>query len=254
MPLLIGSVYDDYNAKPEWLRRGKTHRRKLESAGAQFIMGVLDRSDSASSHVPPNYHREFYTKLFNLAEQDASLGLLIKPKYKGIPRVIANDPALLQAMEKLILTGRAILLDGLSHVTEAGFGVDIVVALGINSGGLQCALQGIRTVFWDPTHTINSPLFERMTQAGWGNTNVVFEKLNTLIEAIKHHRQSLPSIDNVGIFLDDELARVDHFRDGKAAIRVGEFVKIFLEATDSGMDRRQAIDKSVEIYNAKWIE
>ena len=254
VPVLIGSVYDDLVAEPEWMRRGKAHRRELESAGTQFMIGVFDRSDSDNAHVPPPYHREFYTKLFNWAEQDTTLGLLIKPKYKGVPKVIADDPTLFQRMENLLQSGQAILLDGLHHVTEAGYGVDIVVALGINSGGLLCALKGIRTVFWDPTHTKNSPLFARMVQAGWGNTNVVFEELDMLIEAIKQHRQNLPIFDDLGIFLDEDLARVDSFRDGKAAIRVGEFVKLFLEATDQGMDRRRAIDRSIEIYNTKWIE
>jgi len=253
-PVLIGCVYDDLTARPEWIRRGGTHSRKLESVGAQFVIGVFDRSDSPNAHVPPPYHREFYTKLFNWAEQDATLGLLIKPKYKGIPRTVTSDPVLYQQMDALLQSGRAILLDGSHHVAEAGYGVDIVVALGINSGGLLCALQGIRTVFWDPTHTKNGPLSEQMTQTGWGNTSVVFEELNLLIEAIKQHRKNLPVSDDLGIFLAENLARVDSFRDGKAAIRVGEFVKTFLEATDQGMERSRAIDRSLEIYNAKWIE
>lgn len=250
----IGCVYDNLNAKSEWMRKGEAYRRQLEDAGAQFVVGVFDRSDSVDSHVPPRYHREFYSGIFHWAEQEDSLGLLLKPKLKGVPRVIAGDPLLFQRMENLRQSGRLILLDGLQHVTEAGYGADIVAALGINSGGLLCALQGIRTVFWDPTHTKDSPLFERMSKAGWGNPDVVFDELITLVDAIKQFRNGLSKFSKLGIFHSEDLVGIDSFRDGQAAVRVGEFVELFLEATDQGMDRPRAIDRSLEIYNAKWIK
>ena len=216
------------------------------------MVGVLDRSDSIDSHVPPVYHRIFYSKLLDWAEKDSSIGLLIKPKYQGVPRVIASDTRLNLRFQEFLQSGRGKLIDGMHHVVEAGFGSDITVALGLNSGGMLCALNGLRTIYWDPTHASTGPLCEQMAKAGWNNPNTVFEDLDVLIDTIQQYRRGVATFTELGIALDQHLAQVDNFRDGRAAKRMGEVVSDLLVGFDRGLGRAAAIDFALSNYRGSW--
>ena len=238
----IGNIFNDAERMAEFRAKAGEYRQHLEKSGVEFVIGVLDRTYSPSSHVPPPYHVEFYDRLISLAEDDPTLGLLIKPKKTQQPPIFADFPELLARIRKLEERGQATLIAGSGHVCEAGFASDVVVALGINSGGLLCALEDIPTLFWDPTHSKGSPLSHRMRKFGWENELVVYDDFNRLISMIK------PPAGDFTEFVDG----IDSFRDGQATVRVGQFVRDFMQAIELDKNHQDALQNAVDLYCQQW--
>lgn len=247
----VGNIFNQLENNSLIRQRAAEHHKNLTQAGVRFIVGVLDRSCGPKSLVPHPYHFDFYTMLFSLVEKNPTIGIIIKPKRRGKPGVFTYYPELADFLEGLMLTGRAILVNGNRHVLEAGYAADIVVALGINSGGLLCMLEGVRTIYWDPSHANNGPYHQWFKRFGWDNKNVVFSKMDTLIETLTKYKDHTTELSDFGDFTSN-LNNVDSFRDGKAAVRIGAFVRYFLSGLDQGMDRNGALRFAIRVYKNKW--
>ena len=86
----------------------------------------------------------------------------------------------------------------------------------------------------------------------WDDGNVVFCSLGQMKEAITGYRQGKPQYARLGDwspFID----RLDPFRDGHAADRIGEFVANVLAGMEQGrLDTAAALEQAVEQYTATW--
>lgn len=238
----IGNIFNDAERRVEIRNQAAEYRQRLEQNGVEFVVGVLDRTYSSSSHVPPPYHVEFYDRLIALAETDPTRGLLIKPKKIPLPPLFEDYPEFLDRIRNLEKRGQAILIDGSGHVCAAGFASDVVVALGINSGGLLCALEAIPTVFWDPTNSKGSPLSSQMRKFGWENEQVVYSDFDQLIAALDS------PVGDFSEFVDS----IDSFQDGQATLRVGKFVGDFIQAIAIDENHQTALNVAIDRYIQQW--
>ena len=247
----VGCIYDNYKFRDLFERNGHSYRYQLRKKGVDFVIGVLDRSLHPRSHVPPPYHAKFYESLLRALINHSEVGLVIKPKYVGELRIFSYYPQLEDLLEQAMETRRVILLDGKSHVLEAGYSADIVVALGPNSGGIICALQGSRVISWDPSNAAKGAQGEWVSQVGWGDECIVFDDMKLLAEAVLSEKKTPLRDRQLGNF-SDYVDKIDSFRDGQASKRVGAFVSDFLMGLDQGFDRKEAINYAVENYRAIW--
>lgn len=246
----VGSIFDYGEAKSEWRERAKVYRTRLEKAGVKHVVGILDRSCSPTSLCPPAYHTEFYEALLSWAENDLRLGLIVKPKY-DTPGVFSYKPELSNRLRALISSGRALLFEGQKHAAEAALASDIMIALGLNSAGILCGLEGVRTVFWDPSQADKGPLSQWVHRFGWSNENITFHSMSQLVATVKDYLNcpsAAPGLGDLSPVLDE----IDNFRDGNAALRIGAFVRWFLEGLDEQCDRIGALQFAIDKYVAKW--
>lgn len=247
----VGCIYDKQKVRDLLQQKGQLYKRRLSEAGADFVIGVLDRSLASTSHVPPPYHAKFYETLLRTMIENPEVGLVIKPKYDGDLRILSYYPQLKALLEQAVNTKRVFLLNGKRHVLEAGYSADIVVALGPNSGGIVCALQGSRVIAWDPSNAARGARGEWVSQVGWGDENIVFSDMDSLIDVVLAERKIPPCDRRLGNF-SDYVDKIDGFQDGRASERVGRFISDFLSGLDRCLDREEAIDSAVKNYRSVW--
>ena len=137
------------------------------------------------------------------------------------------------------------------HISEVVGSSDIAVVLGISSAGILCALRGARTVFWDPSGARKGPLSQWIHRFGWDNEKIVFERMDELIPAVEEYLRSASASSELGDFTS-RLDEIDSFRDGKTGLRVGRFVRWFLEGIDQGFNRDQALKFASDNYTREW--
>jgi hypothetical protein len=246
----IGCIYDTLDARNSISDSSSEHRKKLKLGGAEYIFAILDRSCHPMSHIPPDYHADFYNQLFDLLESNPKVGLIIKPKYPT-PQVFDYRSDVYMNYKKAMASNRMITLDGDRHVTEAGLASDLVVVLGPNSGGIICALQGCNVVSWDPSNASFSPQKEWVEKNGWGDQNIVFHNIEELIEVLETVCRDGPNRHEIGDF-SKYRDQIDNFQDGKAGIRVGEFIHEFMIGCDKDLDRDKALQAAFSTYGKKW--
>ncbi len=249
--LQSGCIFDNRESVEAFGDSVAELRQQLHASGVRHIIGVLDMSLGEASYYGADRHIEFYNCMLTWAESNCNIGLLIKPKSHGRPLAFDYAPDLSARFEILTKEGRAVLLEGKRSVVEAAMACEVVVALGYNSGGVVAALKGTRTVFWDPAQLEGGPLGPSFQQVNWGNPTFVFPTLDQLTQSLQHFLKSPSTLPNLGDF-SPVLDMIDAFRDGDAALRIGSFVRCFLEAIERRADRSTALDEAVKEYQSKW--
>jgi hypothetical protein len=246
----IGCIYDSLDARIPISESSIEHRNKLKLNGVEYILAILDRSCHPMSHIPPNYHADFYNQLFDLVVSNPKVGLIIKPKYPT-PQVFDYRADVFNNYKRAMITNRMITLDGNRHVSEAGLASDLVVVLGPNSGGIICALRGCRVISWDPSGASLSIQKEWVTQNGWGDRKIVYHSIEDWCEALTTVSDGVHNQIDIGDF-SKYRDQIDCFQDGKAGIRVGEFIHEFIIGCDKGLDRDEALRVAFCAFGKKW--
>ena len=249
----VGNIFDDGNAQQALVNKSQEYRDELTASGAKHIVCVVDRSNSRTNHYAPERHVEFYSALFDWAERNPEIGLIVKPKHRGDLRVFKIAPELEKKMADLIACGRAKLVGGAASVLEASMTADLVVALGYNSGGVLAAMAGSRTVFWDAAVMSKGPLKDKFRSFEDGSPHVVFHDLDELIFASEGFFQAQEEYQDLGD-MSYYLDRIDAFRDGESARRVGHFVRDFLEISNQNILFTDALEQTLKQYSSKWGE
>ena len=246
-----GSIFDHADYREEWTSMARVHRAALKARDVKRILCVIDRSCSDLSVYPTPYHVVFYDNILDWAERDPSLGLIIKPKAPEGPAVAGLLPDIEARIHNLTDEGRALVLTGPRYVGEGAAASDLVFALGLNSGGLLCALEGVPTVFWDPARSREAPTGDWIERFGWSDPDVVFDNLDEMITRARRFledREADPSFgDGRSAIMD-----VDGFRDGRTGERIACFVDSFIRAVDGGNSRSQALEAAALEYNDRW--
>ncbi len=251
--LTAGCVFDDADAKQLFRASAAESRRQLKLNGKALVIGVLDRSLQPRSRYPAARHRQFYEALLAWAASGPHVGLIVKPKHLTGPPVFDHAPELASRLNALIAEGQAVLLEGKRSVVEVALASDVVVSLGYNSGGTIAALAGTRSVFWDPEELRLGPFGSWFRKIKWDNPNVVFTSMRQLIQSVELFQERPSAIPGLGD-LSSALDEVDPFRDGQAQLRMGSFVRWFMEAIVNGGDRSTALCEAIKKYQLEWGE
>lgn len=239
-----GSVFDRKDERGEWSERAKRHRDALSET--PFVLAVLDRSAGRDTLVPPRYHVAFYDAILGLAESDARVGLLVKPKSGS---VYALSPDVTTRLERLVKGRRARVLAPEDHVLDAAFAADLVVALGVNSAAYLAACAHRPVLVWSPCDLEAGPAAAKLARAGWTSATLAARTTEDLVAAI------CAKLDDGRADVGDAsalVARGDPFRDGRSLARIGSLVAAVLHGADQGLRAADARRAALDAYACEW--
>ena len=131
---------------------------------------------------------------------------------------------------------------------QAGLVADVCIHSDLSSGtaALECALAGLPTLLIDREGTPVNKLNELP------RGKVVFKNWSETIDAVMEHFQSEQGIPGFGEWGDDFLHKMDPFRDGKAAYRMGTYLHWLIQGFEQGLDREIIMADAAERYAKEW--
>ena len=250
---VITGLLNDY-AAPLLKEESFGIRRKLEEAGARKIVLVMDENsiNDLRWHTGNTLQQENYSYLLEKVLEVPWLGAVFKPKVASTLRKRLGPVAeLLAAAEK---TGRCFVFEESGrHNTSApplllGLISDVCIHGHFSAGtaALECALQNLPTLLIDREGTKMSK-FNELPEG-----KVVFDNRPETIDAVMEHLQSESGIPGFGIWGNSFLREMDPFRDGKAAFRMGTYLKWLIDGFDQGIDRETVMANAAEQYVGEW--
>lgn len=226
------------------------HREKLIKAGAKFIVCFFDEnsSDDRMCVVSNPATVKIYESFLNSVLSDPTLGLIVKP---GYPRTLFSRlPQIRPLADRAKATGRCVFLDEGTVVTdvlptEAAQAADMAVGfLFSGTAIMESYLSGTPSVYLDLEKLVHRPEYQ------WSH-RVVYESLEDLWSAIREYRRdpaAHPEFGDLSPTIDDR----DPFRDGRAALRIAEYIRWLLESLNSGNSRGSAIAEATRKYRERW--
>lgn len=232
--------------------KSKKLREGLVKNGAKFIICYFDEnsSDDRMSIIPNKRSALIYKHLLELVLADETLGLICSPKrpknlFKRLPDIVA----LMQTAKN---TGRCIIMDGeytaQNYPTEAAQAADVAVSLLVGgTTSLENFLSGVRVVYLDLEGLYSYPEYHK------GKNTLVFDRLDDLTSAINKYRKNRGAFDDFGnINLSPGIKDKDPFRDGRAAVRMGQYINFLLDMFNQGRKRDDAIEYADRKYAELW--
>ncbi|MFH0771698.1 MAG: hypothetical protein V1933_03675 [Candidatus Omnitrophota bacterium] len=228
-------------------------RQGLLDNGAKFIVSYFDEKSGADrmSYITNKKMESVYKRLFEWVIADSEAGLILSPKEPAtLPRRMSGISDLIK---RAVNTGRCIFMEGKARTrswpTEAAQAADLAVAsLEGGTTALESFLSGVRTVYFDLIGLNFSAEYKL------GRNKIVFNEIDELISAIEKCRANKNSFDEFGniTLIRDLINSKDPFRDGKAAERMGAYLKSLLDSLSDGKSRQEAIDAANAHYTGRW--
>ncbi len=237
--LLSGSPFMDH-PNERHRQSAQEAARAMRRAGASCIVALFDNSTVT---------RFFYRFFLQWALEDPRLGLLIKSKDQCWGAV-ARD-GLEGLVENAVATGRVQVMDHEALPSDAASASDFAVGITSLSAVALAALTGCRILYVDYERLDQTELAPYATFHKLGPDRCVFyclEHLKAALAAYLDAPESNPTLGDAA----PALAHIDPFRDGKAGVRIGGFVRDYMAALDQGLNRETALNRCVDLYAGRW--
>ncbi len=204
--------------------RARKHREVLSRAGAKFIVCYFDESVQHDrwGGISKGDHLAELHVLANAVLADPAFGVVVKSQF------MFNSPCQLYPGDELIqsakATGRYLeLMEGVHrndiYPTEAALVTDLCI--GHKPGAtaaLESAIAGVRTVLLGKSGT------KSLWDAIYGQADIEYETLDTLMEAITRYRAGREIDQTLGDWTP-VLHHFDPYQDGNAVNRLREVVE-----------------------------
>lgn len=228
-------------------------REELQRNGATRILAFFDENSGPDErwHTGARFQAENYEFLLEKVLAEPWLGLVIKPKVPNTLRARLG-PAVAGLLDRAIATGRCHLYqEGTLHGSHppalAALSADIALHghLCGATAGLEAALAGVPTLMLDREGWHVSPFY----QLGVGR--VVFHDWPSLWSRLTEHWTTAQGVPGFGDW-SSMLETLDPFRDGRAAERMGTYLKWLIEGLNSGQDRQLVMANAAERYGSIW--
>ena len=229
--VLFGGNPDHYLSS-EASGNAQYRRQQLKNRGCTYVICLFDTSFGEFFHTPKMIIK-FYESILELVFIQKDIGLIIKPK-KTLDRGINKFPELTLKIHELINRGQCILLDKRITTYEASLSADITIGAGIHSAIVGAATIGIPAIHFNLSAENKHPLYVT------GQGRFVFDDVDTLYNAIITHKENPDMAQRIGDH-GEILDRLDPFRDGRAAERIGTYIRWFLEGIEKGSDWQRAL-------------
>lgn len=227
-------------------------RHQLCSSGATYVISFTDENsrDDPRWSFSHSHARANYGFLLEKLLQNPWMGLILKPKTPINLRKRLGEVNIL--LERALETGRCFLyeegpIQGAYPPAVATLSADIAIHghLCAPTAALEAVLAGTPTILFDQEGWQISPLYQ--VKEG----RIAFKDWETIWEACLDHRRN-PSgdhgIGSWGSFLD----QLDPFRDGKAANRMGTYLKWLIEGFNKGQQREEVLAEAAHRYQKIW--
>ena len=229
-------------------------RDALRSNGAEYVMAYYDEGSCPDARwgIDVEPLREHYGFLLEAVLRDPDAGLVLKPKVPGTLRKRLGPVASL--LDRALASGRCHLYAEGGHHGEvipaqAALSADLAVHGSLSSATAACeaALAGVPTALLDDDGIKSSPLYRL------GMNRVIFSDWESLWhtwEESRAHPGAVPGFADWSPILEE----LDPFRDGRAAERMGTYLKWLIEGFAAGLPREAALADAAQRYRAAWGE
>lgn len=247
----VATGYIGDHRAPLLRESAKIIRNELLSHGAHTIIAFFDENASEDDrwHAGYKFFQENYAFILEQVMKNPRLGLVIKPKGPLVlRRRLGSIAELLGLAER---TGRCkVIGEGIVHGSTppvcAALAADIAIHghLCAGTAGFESALAGVPTLLLDREGWNISPLYKL------GLGRVVFRSWEDLWEGIREYcgPSGVTGFGDWSPILDS----MDPFRDGKAAERMGTYLKWILDGLKQGSDRDTVLADAAEKYAKIW--
>lgn len=253
IPYYVVTGYLGDHRFPLLKKQASQVRETIHKNGASWIVSFTDESTAVDGrwHTGHSHMREDYRFLLEKCLREPWLGLILKPKIPAtLKQRLGPDAPLLEAALK---TRRCYLYEGGAITGSfppavAALSADLAIHEHLSSptAAFEAALAGTPTLLLDREGWSVSPLYE----LGEGRT--VFRDWESLWSAVLEKRSGKNNFP-VGDW-SPILDRLDPFRDGGAAARMGNFLKSVLEDLKKGALKQEALENAACLYRKKWGE
>ena len=227
-------------------------RERLKKNGAQYIVAFFDENSAADSRWLSGHEfiRKNYEFLLEKVLSKPWLGVVFKPK---TPRTLRHRLGpVADVLKRAEETGRCFVLEGgalqSSYPPAIGaLAADIAIHSNLyaSTAGVEAALAGVSTLLLDREGWSISKLYDL------GKGKVVFTDWESLWNAIDEYRSSNGSMIGFGDW-SALLDKIDPFRDGRAAERIGTYLKWLLDGFKAGFSRDTVMADAAERYCKAW--
>jgi hypothetical protein len=207
---------------------------------SKFIAAVFD--ETANDVFFGDSIRQLYQAMLDLLKSDERFVLLIKTKK---PQILEKLDHIYDEVIHYSERGRCLVTDWKVTATNAAIHADVVVSVP-STAMFESVLAGARTIVFNPMRS-GSKIF----YSNNGLNRRIFEDPQTMLAAIKRFAEG--NDDTVGDCRDIAL-KVDGFRDGQGARRVGNYLKWCLEGLDAGIQQDEVIQAANRRYSEQWGE
>jgi len=206
--------------------------------------------DDARWFAGHEFMRDNYRFLLEKVLSEPWLGLVFKPKApKTLRRRLGTVSQLLKKAEE---TGRCFVFEeGTLHGSYppaiAALASDVAIHghLCAATAGVEAALAGVPTLLMDREGWPQSKLYQL------GKGKVVFNKWDDLWESCIEHWKFGPRKSDFGNW-SGMLNKIDPFRDGRAAERIGTYLMWLLDGFKAGLPRETVLADAADRYCQIW--
>lgn len=220
----------------------KSLRARVEKSTVNRVMVFFDTSLPCEG---------FYRFLLERVLGDDRWGLLLKSKRPANPPWVCDyAPDVAELFARAVRTGRVHLMDWRISPIAAAAAADIAVGIDINTATVVAALAGFRAVHMDYVRLHVGGLAEWAEWRPAGPDRLAFEDPEALWKTLNRFFDEPGYGLDLGLAEPALLARVDPFRDGRASLRIGQYVAWFLEAVDRGETRESSLREASRRYEA----
>ena len=237
--LIVGSMATESYKKTAF-KKAEEAAIRMKKGGVRYIISLFDSSVESP---------EFFGFFLRWLIDDPALGLLIKCKEGNWIERAGVDQSRLT--DKAIKTSRIYSLDSDASPADAGRISDFSVGIGNISSVFVAALKGARVFYLDYERLDESNQKPYCTLHSLGPKRCVFYNPESLKQAVLEYAEN----SETNPYLGDAspiLEKLDPFRDGKANIRIGNYISWYLEGIDQGWDRFKALDIATRKYADQW--
>lgn len=227
-------------------------RRMLQQNGARHIVAYFDEGSFPDARwgVGARRLQAHYAFLLEKLLGERDFGLVLKPK---VPSTLVQRLGPVgELLVRAIGTGRCHVytdgvLQGSAPPAQAALSADLAIHGSVASGtaAVEAALAGVPTVLLDDDGWKMSPLYKL------GTGRVVFGDWESLWHTWKENRirpGAVPGFADWSPILDE----IDPFRDGRAAERMGTFLKWVIEGFSVGQSREAVLAQAADRYRRAW--
>ena len=222
----------------------------LKKNGAKKIITVLDENSKDDPRWHTGHHLQIENYYYILEEviKNENLGVIFKPKNpETLSQRISEVNNLLNKAKQ---TGRCLVLDSFeknhSNVSPCypAFASDLVIHshLCAGSAAVECALAGVPTILLDREGTPFNILNEI------SKSDLIFQNWTDLIYFLSNSFYKNKQNKSFGIWPLELLDKIDQFRDGKAAFRLGNYLKTMIDCFNKGYNREDVLSFASEQY------
>lgn len=227
-------------------------RSDFEKNGTKHILTYFDENsnDDFRWGTGHDYMRTSYEFLLEKVLLEPWFGLIVKPKVPSTLRRRLGPVA--DLLKEAEATGRCFVfeagaLHGSNTPAAAALASDVAVHghLYAATAGVEAALAGVPTLLLDRESWSLSPLYKL------DKGKVIFDNWQDLWKTCKVHWNSPTGVSGFGDW-SSILDEIDPFRDGRAAERIGTYLKWLSEGFKGGLSRETVLADATQQYTQRW--